>query len=582
MLHGISVSPGIVVSPAYVLDEALGCHEPQILASEDVNRELARFNQACEDAATELCALIEKVSIEIGERESAIFRAHLHMLRDRALTAKVKTVIVEGKRDAATGLREAMADYEELFGAIRDEYLRERIDDLRDVVARVQSHLASERLVAELTTNEPVILVAQELFPSQTVGFGKLKIAGIVTERGGSTGHAAIIARSMGIPAVSGVPEILQTIKTGDLVALDGREGCVIVNPGPEAEAAYRKLQREFFDFKDYLIENRDQAAVTTDGRPIELLANINNAADATAAVEVGAKGIGLFRTEYIFLTHPSIPDEEEQYQTYRQILEASPNRFLTIRTLDLGGDKTVPYLGAHRETNPFMGWRSIRLSFEHPDFFRRQIRAILRAGVGGRVRMMFPMITNVEELRRVNRMVWQEKRRLETEAIPYGADVALGMMLEIPAAAVCIDQLIDHTGFVSIGTNDLVQYLTAADRDNPKVAHLCEPLGPAVLRVLKSVIDVCNERNVPVTVCGEMAGRPRCVLALLAFGLGSLSMSPALVPIIKELIHSVRSSDLRAISSDLLRRRSGTQVRKFLDGVLRDINPRLALLEFT
>lgn len=582
LFHGVAVSPGVVVAPAYCLDDVLGRPSSDSLSRGDLSQELARFERACEDAASDLRALIEQVSIEIGERESGIFRAHLFMLRDRAFVGKVRGLIIEQSLDARAALKQALAEYETLFGEIQDEYLRERIVDLRDVVTRVQAHLSSEDFTLELNFDHPMVVFARELFPSQTVSFGKLKVAGIVTERGGSTSHAAIIARSMGIPAVSGVAEVLQSVKSGDLVVVDGREGVVILSPGPEAEAAYRKLEREFFNVKDYLIENRDQAAVTTDGVSIDLLANINNVSDARAAVEVGAKGIGLFRTEYIFMAHRGIPNEEEQVQAYRQILEASPGRLLTIRTLDLGGDKTVPYFATQRESNPFMGWRSIRLSFANPEFFRRQLRAILRAGAEGDVKVMFPMITNVEELRRANRMVWQAIEELEREGVSFGAHVPRGMMLEVPAAAVCIDQMVRHTDFISIGTNDLIQYLMAADRDNPKVAHLCEPLSPAVIRLLKSTIEACDEHSVPVTVCGEMAGRPRCVLALMALGLRSFSMSPAFVPIIKELVHSVSLSDAKSLVPHLLRKRSANQVRKFLDGVIQDANPRLAMIDFS
>lgn len=580
MHYGIAVSPGVVVAPAFCLDEALAHNDSPELSPADVTAELAKYDRACDAAAEELRVLIEKVSFDIGDREAGIFQAHLHMVRDRALAGKVKAFIVEGHLEASLAVSQAMAEYEKLFSKIEDEYLRERIVDLRDVTARLQAHLRSVHRPDPIRLDKPMIIVARELFPSQTVGLTRMQVAGIVTEQGGDTSHSAIIARSMGIPAVSGIGDLLQLVKTGDILCVDGREGCVLVNPGPEGEAAYRKLQREFFDFKDCLIENRDQPAVTADGRSIELLANINNVADAKAAVEMGAKGVGLFRTEYIFMTHPSIPDEEEQYQTYSQVLDASPNHDLTIRTLDLGGDKTVPYLGSHRESNPFMGWRSIRLSLEHPEFFKKQIRAILRAGSHGRVRMLFPMITTVEELRRANRMVWQCKEQLDRDGIDYGK-VEVGIMLEVPAAAVAIEHLIDHADFVSIGTNDLVQYLMAADRDNPKVAHLCEPCSPAVLTLLKQVIDACVAREIPVTVCGEMAGRPRGVLALLAFGLRSFSMSPAFVPVVKELIHSINLSSLTDLAPEILRKRSGKQVREFLDDILRTTNQRLSILEY-
>ncbi len=334
---------------------------------------------------------------------------------------------------------------------------------------------------------------------------------------------------------------MLKQVKNGDVLVVDGRDGHVIVNPDPETTSAYRKLQREFFDLKDHLAENRDQPAVTADGVEIDLLANINNVADAAAAKAMGASGVGLFRTEYLFLTHPDVPDEEEQTAAYRQIIAESPNHRVTIRTLDLGGDKTIPYLGHAREANPFLGWRSIRLSFEHPEFFATQIRAVLRAAAGPRnyVRLMFPMITTLEEIRRVQGMVARAKKDLAKQSKPFGP-VPVGLMLEVPAAAVMIDSLLEVVDFVSIGSNDLVQYLMAADRDNPRVSHLCQPLSPAVLRVLANTIAACNRASKPVTLCGEMAGRPRAVVLLLGMGLRSFSMSPAFIPTIKDLLTHV------------------------------------------
>lgn len=372
--RGIAVSPGVAVAPVYRLEIAsqtqLDTDDPV-----DVPHELARFSLACDAAAKELTDLIERVSSEIGADESRIFESQLFMLRDRAFSGKVNSAITDRLCRAEGALAEAIEEYEKIFGSITDEYLRERIVDLRDVAARIFNHLGEETIQVSIRPDKPVVLVARDILPSQTLRFGQLQIAALVTERGSRTGHAAIIARSLGLAAVSGLPNILDHVRNGDVIVVDGREGVVIINPGPEATAAYRKLEREFFDLKDKLIENREREAVSKDGIPIELLANINSVSDAQAACDVGAVGIGLFRTEYVFMTHPSIPSEEEQHQSYLDILEASPNRRLTIRTLDIGGDKTVPYFTAGREVNPFMGWRSIRVSFSHPDFFQNQLR---------------------------------------------------------------------------------------------------------------------------------------------------------------------------------------------------------------
>jgi len=580
MKRGVPVSAGIAVARAYCVDDVFTPHPPHQIDLASVSTEVGRFNQACAAAAQELDGLIARVSKEVGDDEAGIFRAHRLLVRDPALTGKVKAAIVQRHVDARTALHQALDEYTDLFNRIQDEYLRGRMADVRDVVGRILNQLALQDSRAALNPDEPVILVASEILPSQAVAFSRAQIAGIVTETGASTGHAAILARSRGIPAVSGLRGILNEIHTGDLVAVDGREGHVYVNPGPEVEAAYRKLQREFVDLRDRLIENRDQEPVAADGTRVELLANVNGPADAVQARQVGAGGVGLYRTEFLFLTHPSVPDEEEQLAAYREVIEAAPNRTVTIRTLDLGGDKQVPYLGSHRETNPFMGWRSIRLSSAHPEFFQTQLRAILRAGCFGRVSLLFPMISTLEEVQRLKRVVDRTRLALLRKGVAFGEDIPLGVMLEVPAAALCIDHLLEEVDFVSIGSNDLIQYVMAADRDNPKVAHLCEPFGPAILRLLNQVIKACNEHDKPVTLCGEMAARPRCFLPLFGMGLRRLSMSPAFVPSLKELVRSTTQETARRIAARVLRMKKAGEVRAYLTRKILHLCPNIALLD--
>lgn len=572
--------PGVAVAHAYCVDEVLARREPVHLDRAALSGEIARFDRACADAARELDAITERVSRQVGAEEAAIFRAHRILLRDPALVAKVHAAILDDHLDAGSALHATLAEYAALFAQIPDAYLRERMADLRDVVGRIAAQLALDKREPELQGDEPVIIVAPEILPSQAFMFERLPVAGIITEAGGATGHAAILARSLGIPAVSGLRGILREVRTGDLLAVDGREGHVHLNPSPEVEAAYRKLQREYVDLCDRLIENRDQEPVSADGTPIELLANINSVADAEQAVHAGATGVGLYRTEYLFLTHPTVPDEDEQLAAYRAVIEAAPNRAVTIRTLDLGGDKQVPYFGQHRETNPFMGWRSIRLSSAYPEFFQMQLRAILRAGRYGRVSLLFPMISTLEEVQRLRRFVDRTRLALKRSGVPFGDAIPFGVMLEVPAAALCIDDLLGMVDFVSIGSNDLIQYLMAADRDNPKVAHLCEPFSPALMRLLHHIIKACREREKPVTLCGEMAGRPRCFLPLFGMGLRRLSMSSAFVPSIKETVRRTSLDAARAVADRVLRMRTAGEIRGFLTRKIKQIWPNVTLLD--
>jgi phosphoenolpyruvate-protein phosphotransferase (PTS system enzyme I) len=594
MHKGVAVSPGVVVGVAHRVESVFGSGEPVGLVDPAlVPVEIERFNHAVATSAAELEAVVLKVAQQLGATEAAIFRTHLTVLKDESLLAKVRDLVQTQGLTALSALQMVLQGYAATFARHEHDFFRERMADVRDVISRIGSHLSLAGATAaglpgddspghEHDGDSPVILVAHEILPSQAMSLGSLAIAGIVTEAGGGTSHVAILARSRGIPAVSGCVGITADVQSGDTIIVDGRDGVVQVRPDAETIAAYRKMQREYFQLKDRLILNRDAPAASADGVPVELLANINNLSDAHAAVQVGAAGVGLFRTEYLFLTHQDVPDEEEQYEHYRQMVEASPGRCATIRTLDLGGDKTVPYLGRRNEANPFMGWRSIRLSFEHPRLFERQIRAILRAGRHGKVNMLFPMITTLEELRHVNRMVEETRRSLRREGVPFGEDVKTGVMVEVPAAAVCIDALLRETDFISIGSNDLIQYLVAADRDNAKVAHLCDPLSPAIFKVLQMVLEACRRTGTPVTLCGEMAGQPRAVLVLFGMGLRRFSMSPAFVSTIKALLNSVTTAQAERFAHQVLQLKTSEEIRSYLNARLHEVSSDLEVLDFT
>jgi phosphoenolpyruvate-protein phosphotransferase len=542
--------------------------------------EVAHFQAACQEAGEELDAIIAQVSGQLGDDAAAIFRGHRLLLCDPALRGKVTATILSQRIDARSALQEALDEYTALFAKIPDDYLRERLADIRDVVGRVMGQLALREAPAIPSRGtEPIILVAPEVLPSQALHLQRLNVVGIITEAGGSTGHAAILARSLGIPSVAGARGLLQQVATGDPLIVEGRTGTVHVRPDAETEAAYRKLQHEYAGLREHLVLNRDEPAVTQDGACLDLLANVNSVADAVAAAEAGATGVGLYRTEYLFLTQPTLPDEEEQFQTYRAVIEAAPNRRLTIRTLDLGGDKLVSYLGQEREANPFMGWRSIRIAATYPEFFQTQLRAILRAARFGAVNLLFPMVSGLEEVRQLKRMVRRTAARLRRDGVSCCPDLPVGVMIEVPAAALCIEAILKEVDFVSIGSNDLIQYVMAADRDNPRVAHLCEPFNPPVLRLLRHVLRACERAGRPVTLCGEMAGRPRCFLPLLGMGLRQFSMSPAFVPTIKELARRSTLTLAQDVARRALRLRTAVAVRRHVTRATRRIYPGAVVL---
>lgn len=565
---------------AYRIDQVFSRRESHHLEDDALLEEIRRFGEACAAAGDEVEAIAIRVREQVGPAEAAIFQAHRLLLQDPTLMAKVQSIILSQHVDASTALHDVLDEYTRLFAQIQDEHLKERLSDLRDVLGRVVNHLHKLEPQAQQEWKDPVIIVAHEILPSQAMMLHRMNVAGIVTEVGGPSGHAAILARALGIPAVSGLSGIVDDVQTGNLLAVDGREGHIYLHPGPEVEAAYRKLQREYVDLRDRMIENREQEAISADGTAVALLANVNNPTDAVTAQQAGASGVGLYRTEFLFLAHPSVPTEDEQLSVYRQVIESAPQRSVTIRTLDLGGDKHVPYLGEARETNPFMGWRSIRMITTHPEFFQTQLRAILRAGLYGQINILFPMVSTLEEVLRLKQMVKKACKTLHKRDVPFAENIPLGVMIEVPAAAMCINAILREVDFVSIGSNDLIQYVMAADRDNPKVAHLCEPFNPAILRILCRVIRACVHYDKPVTLCGEMAGRPRCFLPLFGMGLRRFSMSPAFVPTIKELVLSSHLPAAHDIARRVLRMRRIDQVRTYLTRVTQEICPNVAQLD--
>jgi phosphoenolpyruvate-protein phosphotransferase len=579
MQRGLPLSPGVAVARAYCLGQRPAPGESQPLEDDALPAEVGRFETASAAAVRDLDETIARVAGQLGEDNTAILRAHRRLLLDPTLLNKVRAVIRDGRLSAPDALHRVLDEYAALFGQNPDAYLRERLADLRDVVGRIRRRLDRPAGPPPVPA-EPVIIIAPEILPSHVLLAGRLRLAGLLTERGGATGHAAILARSLGVPAVSGLSGLLGQVRTGDLVALDGLDGYVYVNPAPEIEAAYRRLQEQHAHQRDRLFENAALEPVTADGVRVELLANANSAADAALAARVGASGIGLYRTEYLFLTQSDLPDEEEQLAVYREVVEAAPNRDVTVRTVDLGSDKQVPYLGNRREENPALGWRGSRLTTDHSAFLQTHLHAILRAGSSGRVSLLFPMVTVLEEVGQLRRQVDEARAGLQTRGVPFASEIPVGVMLEVPAAAACIEDLLDAVDFVSIGSNDLIQYLMAADRNNPKVAHLCEPFSPALFRVLSRILRACTERGKPVTVCGEMAGRARCFLPLLGMGLRRFSMSPAFVPPIKELARRATLAVARECAEQVVRLKTMAEVRAYLTHTMQEVWPEAGRAE--
>jgi phosphotransferase system enzyme I (PtsI) len=577
-LTGIAVSPGVAIARALCVHDIPSIHLPDPVKEFGLINELALFESGWHDTVVELREIHAKVMAQVGEDDAAIFQAHITIAQDPALTDRIRQAIARRKMTAASAVSAVAKEFEALFLSVSDDFLKDRLVDLQDVLGRLHGHVCQLEPTRPQHFDDPVILVVNELLPSDVITINENHIEGIVTQSGGRTSHAAILARSYGIPAIAGVVGVFDYVNNGDMLVLDGTAGHLFIHPGDEVITAYKKRRRDFSRLRRTLADDSGGPIATRDGESIELLANINCAAEATEAKRVGAIGIGLYRTEFYYLTHEQVPTEDEEVAEYVSVLNSSPNGPVTIRTLDIGGDKTIPFIAHTPEANPFLGWRSIRLSFEHPDLFRQQIRSVYRAAsaTDKEVRLMFPMVTNYEEVQRIYEFAEQARNGLKKAGIPFG-NVKLGMMVEVPAAAVMIDELVKLVDFVSVGSNDLVQYLTAADRDNPKVSHLCQAISPAVLRVLKNVIGECNKAKKPVTVCGEMAGSPRAFPLLLGMGLRCFSMSTSFIPAVRDLAAHISVSEAEGILSEALTMKYSKDIHRLTDDFVITHCPELA-----
>ena len=566
-MNGISASQGIVIGKVfYYLDEYLRVPEYEV-KPEEVNVEIARYEVAVERTRDELTILKENISSKNMINEAGIIEAHILMLDDPEFIKQVKKKITERKYNAEWAIFETVKNFLELIKSVDDEYIQERTFDIKDVAKRVLGNLLYKKGVDLTNLNEEVILIAHELLPSDTLTMDKRMVKGIATDAGGKTSHTAILARAFEIPAVLGLSSITAEVRTGDLVIVDGSAGIVIIQPDEETLEEYRRKQFEWQKKEVELLNLNLLPAETVDGKKILLKANIEIPEETESVLSHGADGIGLYRSEFFFMQPGKLATEEEQYQAYSKVLSSMEGRAVTIRTIDLGGDKMLPGTAYLEESNPILGWRSIRFCMSRTDIFETQLRALLRASVHGNLKIMFPMISGVEELEQVIDFYDSVKNKLTEEGVEFSRDIPIGIMIEIPSAALTADILARKVKFFSIGTNDLIQYTIAVDRGNEKIAYLYEPFHPGVLRLLKMIIEGAHSQSIPVAMCGEMAGDPYAAVILLGLGLDIFSMSSFSIPEIKNIIRSVSMVEAEELVGTIFEMKSYSEIDRFVKG---------------
>jgi phosphotransferase system enzyme I (PtsI) len=552
ILEGIAASPGVAHGTALLyLQKELDVPSYD-LQPEAIDAEIERFDQAILQTREEITAVRHKVAASLGEGEARIFDAHLMVLEDGALLDEVNSELRSTNKNIESCYHQIAERYISFFSSMEDEYLKDRVTDIRDVSRRLLHNLigTNKSNLGELAAHS--IIVSEDITPSDTADMDRSKLLGFITDAGGQTNHSVIMARSMRIPAVVGLHNATKTIQSGDQILVDGYDGIVVINPSEERLFRYGKRASERRKLDEIYISAISEPSETKDGSPIGLMSNIEGAHEMEQVVSMRSDGVGLFRTEGIFLRHHGYPLESVQYDEYAAVVAAAGDEPVIIRTLDIGGDKTLGD-GSPQEDNSFMGFRAIRFCLVNQDIFKTQLRAILRASAKGNVKIMYPMISGVAELRRANQILEEVKVDLRAENLAFNEGIEVGAMVEIPSAAAIIDLLAEEADFFSIGTNDLIQYLMAVDRLNDLVAHLYEPAHPAVLRTLKLIIDEANRLGKHVSVCGEIAGDPIYAILLMGMGATSLSMTSSMLPEVKYCIRNVKIADARALVEEVL-----------------------------
>ncbi|RDC49131.1 phosphoenolpyruvate--protein phosphotransferase [Acinetobacter sp. RIT592] len=565
MYKGTGASPGVALGKALVIEHSeLNIEKKNI---ENVETEVEKLQAAVEESKKELEQVKERAKVELGEHEAEIFEAHLLVLQDPELIDQTIAKIRDEKVNADFALNEVKEMFVSIFESMDNEYMRERAADIKDVTNRVLRHILGIKVVDLSALSEEVILIAHDLTPSDTATMNKKMVLGFLTNIGGRTSHTAIMARTLEIAAVVGLSDVTENVKDGDFIVFNGETGQVIVNPDEKVINEYRDLKAKFDEEKEALKQLIGKTSITLDGRHVELAGNIGSPNDLEGLIKNDAEGVGLYRTEFLYMDkEDNFPSEEEQYKAYKAVLEGMNGKPIVIRTLDIGGDKELKYFKMDEEMNPFLGYRAIRLCLDRTDIFKTQLRALYRASVHGKLRIMFPMISSLEELLKSKEIIKEVLAEMDAEGMEYSKDVEVGMMIEIPSAAVISDILAKHVDFFSIGTNDLIQYTCAVDRMNQKISYLYNQFNPAVLRLIKMVIDNAHKEGKWVGMCGEAAGDQRMIPILLGMGLDEFSMSPISILPARKFITSVKYEDMKKFANEVLTMGTAEEIKAYVD----------------
>jgi len=574
-LKGIPASDGIAIASAYKIGKEIFDISKKSITEEQIPLEIQLFEEALTQTRREIIGLQERISKEMGRETAEIFDAHLLVLEDRMLIEEVILRLKQERLNVAYIFSEVLKKYINIFSKIEDEYLKERIADINDVGRRILRKLTGKEYASLDNLKERVVVVAHDLSPSDTASMHKKNVAALLTDVGGRTSHTAIMAKSLEIPAVVGLKDATSKIEDQDLLIVDGTEGLVIVNPDEETLEIYRQKEKKLLRLTERFMLTKDLPSLTLDGIRVKVLANIELPEEIESAKQHGAEGIGLYRTEFFYMNRKDLPSEEEHYQAYRYVSEMMAPYEVVIRTLDLGGDKFISQVQIPQEMYPFLGWRAIRFCLTRPDIFKIQLRAILKASAHGNLRLMYPMISSIEEFRQANSILEECKEELKKEGFAFNENIKVGAMIELPSAALTSDLLAEEADFFSIGTNDLIQYSLAVDRANENVAYLYEPAHPAVLRMIKNVIEAGHSMGIEVGMCGEMAGELKFVPLLLGLGLDEFSVPAVMIPQIKYIIRTLNKKEMELFAKQALSLATAKEVEQLCDEKLKEIMGR-------